>query len=96
MYYYNNYKLFEKGSWLHKPVKTVIDLIPYFADRDSVRVLDFGSGVGRNSMPIAQAIRSKRSRYVQDCRVIRSKPNCGSCWIQANNNVILRSFCMGM
>lgn len=63
-YCYKNYKLFAKGSWLHKPVKTVLDLLPYFAGRESVHVLDLGSGVGRNSIPIAQAIKSEQSKVV--------------------------------
>lgn len=56
-YCYDNYKLFEQGSWLYKPVKTVLDLIAYFEDKDAVRVLDLGCGVGRNSIPIAQKLK---------------------------------------
>lgn len=53
---YEQYKVFEAGSWLHKPVKTVIDMMSYFEGKDQVKVLDLGSGVGRNSIPIAQKI----------------------------------------
>ncbi|PGX91482.1 SAM-dependent methyltransferase [Bacillus cereus] len=56
-YCYDNYKLFEEGSWLYKPVKTVIDLISLFEEKDDLSVLDLGSGVGRNSIPLAQAIK---------------------------------------
>lgn len=55
---YEQYKLFEAGSWLNKPVKTVMDLIDHFAGQKNLQVLDLGSGVGRNSIPIAQKIKN--------------------------------------
>ncbi|PGB67428.1 class I SAM-dependent methyltransferase [Bacillus wiedmannii] len=56
---YEQYKLFETGSWLYKPVKTVMDLImDYFEGQNNLQVLDLGSGVGRNSIPIAQKIKN--------------------------------------
>ncbi|HDR6311605.1 TPA: class I SAM-dependent methyltransferase [Bacillus cereus] len=55
---YEQYKLFETGSWLYKPVKTVIDLMDYFEGQNNLQVLDIGSGVGRNSIPIAQKIKN--------------------------------------
>lgn len=63
-YCYNNYKLFEEGSWLHKPVKTVIDLILLFEEKDDLNVLDLGCGVGRNSIPLAQAIKENGGTVV--------------------------------
>ncbi|MBD8034164.1 class I SAM-dependent methyltransferase [Solibacillus merdavium] len=63
-YCYDNYKLFEAGSWLYKPVKTVIDLLHVFDDKDNVKVLDLGCGVGRNSIPIAEAIKQKNGKIV--------------------------------
>ncbi|MDQ0232655.1 class I SAM-dependent methyltransferase [Metabacillus malikii] len=62
---YDNYKLFAEGSWLHKPVKTVIELLPHIVQKDNVRVLDLGSGVGRNSIPIAKAIQNRNG--IVDC-----------------------------
>lgn len=59
---YENYNLYEAGSWLNKPVKTVLDLIPYFSDKQGIRVLDLGSGVGRNSIPIAQALKHRQAK----------------------------------
>ncbi|WP_373285804.1 hypothetical protein [Paenibacillus segetis] len=38
---YKNNILFESGSWLHKPVKTVIDLLEYFNDYPYLKVLDY-------------------------------------------------------
>lgn len=61
---YDNYKLFEEGSWLYKPVKTVIDLLPLYNNKENIRVLDLGSGVGRNSIPLAQKIKSKNGKIV--------------------------------
>lgn len=61
---YENYKLFEEGSWLYKPVKTVMDLLPLFNKKNNIRVLDLGSGVGRNSIPIAQEIKDKNGKVV--------------------------------
>ncbi|MGN4443652.1 class I SAM-dependent methyltransferase [Bacillus cereus group sp. MYBK79-1] len=55
--YYEQYKLFETGSWLYKPVKTVMDLMDYFQGQNNLQVLDLGSSVGRNSIPIAQKIK---------------------------------------
>lgn len=61
---YENYKLFEKGSWLYKPVKTVMDLLPLFEGKGNLKVLDLGSGVGRNSIPIVQGIKSSNGKVV--------------------------------
>lgn len=51
---YSTAKLFESGSWLQKPVKTVIDLLDSFKNYQELNVLDLGCGVGRNCIPIAQ------------------------------------------
>ena len=51
---YNNHLLYQEGSWLHKPVKSVIELLPYLADQNQLRILDLGCGVGRNSIAIAK------------------------------------------
>lgn len=51
---YSKHSLFSPGSWLAKPVKTVMDLLPLFEGYTDFRVLDLGSGVGRNCIPVAQ------------------------------------------
>ena len=51
---YTNHDLFAAGSWLAKPVKTVLDLLPLFEGYTDFRGLDLGSGVGRNCIPLAQ------------------------------------------
>lgn len=53
---YNNLELFEAGSWLSKPVKTIMELIPYFKGSPSFRGLDLGCGIGRNCIPVLQAL----------------------------------------
>lgn len=61
---YTEHELFKKGTWLHKPVKTVVDLLPRFTGKKEAKVLDLGCGVGRNSIPIAQALRNSSSHVV--------------------------------
>ena len=51
---YTSHALYSPGSWLAKPVKTVMDLLPLFEGYTDFRVLDLGSGVGRNCIPVAQ------------------------------------------
>ena len=49
---YTNLALFESGSWLSKPVKTVMELIPYFTHYHCFTGLDLGCGIGRNCIPV--------------------------------------------
>lgn len=52
---YTRHELFTSGSWLARPVKTVMELLPLYQDYSTFCGLDLGCGVGRNSIPIAQA-----------------------------------------
>jgi len=61
---YDSYRLFEPGSWLHKPVQTVIDLLEEYKHKENLSVLDLGSGVGRNSIPIAETMKNRNGRVV--------------------------------
>ncbi len=61
---YDNYKLFEPGTWLHRPVRTVLDLLSQFEDYERLDVLDLGSGIGRNSIPIAEFMKDGRGGQV--------------------------------
>lgn len=62
---YSNYSLYQEGSWLSKPVKTVSDLFAHFEGGKNIRVLDLGCGVGRNSIAIAQHFQNVGCRI--DC-----------------------------
>ncbi|MBS4218782.1 class I SAM-dependent methyltransferase [Bacillus sp. FJAT-49711] len=63
-YCYDNYKLFEEGSWLHKPVQTVMETIPLLGERNKLNVLDLGAGVGRNSIAIAKLLKDRECKIV--------------------------------
>ncbi len=53
---YESYTLYAPGTWLSKPVKALRDLLPLYAERRGLRVLDLGSGVGRNAIAAARAL----------------------------------------
>ena len=45
--------LYQEGSWLKKPVKTVLELLSHFREYSALHVLDLGCGVGRNAIAVA-------------------------------------------
>jgi tellurite methyltransferase len=51
---YGSHRLFEPGTWLHKPAAYAIASFDLVRKRNTVRVLDLGGGVGRHSLPAAQ------------------------------------------
>ena len=55
---YTSRELYQEGSWLRKPIKTVMDLMPLFQDYQEIHVLDLGCGVGRNCIAIAQCFQN--------------------------------------
>lgn len=52
---YSNSELYKEGSWLRKPIKIVLDMIPLFKNYSELNVLDLGCGVGRNCIAVAQS-----------------------------------------
>lgn len=61
---YDTCHLFEPGSWLHKPVKTVLEVLEQFKDYPYFKVLDLGSGIGRNSISIAETMKHRDGKVV--------------------------------
>ena len=55
---YSNSELYKEGSWLRKPIKTVLDIIPLFNHYSELNVLDLGCGVGRNGIAVAQSFKN--------------------------------------
>ena len=53
---YENLTLYAPGSWLSKPVKALDALLTHYEARRGLRVLDLGSGVGRNAIACAQRL----------------------------------------
>lgn len=51
---YTRENLYDKNSWLQKPIKTVRELLPLFGEYKELHVLDLGCGIGRNSICIAE------------------------------------------
>ena len=62
---YSNSNLFQEGSWLRRPIKTVLNLIPLFEEYKELSVLDLGCGVGRNCIAIAERYKTIPCRI--DC-----------------------------
>lgn len=56
---YTDEKLYATDSWLKKPIRTVRDIMPLFAEYEKLRVLDLGCGVGRNSIYVAECFKGK-------------------------------------
>ena len=56
---YSNEKLYNSDSWLKKPIKTVKEVAELFSDYVKIRVLDLGSGIGRNSIYLAEQFENK-------------------------------------
>jgi len=59
---YDDYKLFAEGSWLHKPVSTVMKNLALLDLTEPISVLDLGCGVGRNSIPIAKFLQENHNQ----------------------------------
>lgn len=56
---YKKEELYTGESWLKKPVATVMGLLGHFDDREQVKILDLGCGVGRNAIAMAMALGKK-------------------------------------
>lgn len=61
---YENLTLYAPGSWLSGPVKALEALLPLYGDKTGLRVLDLGSGVGRNAIACARRLPDSRVECV--------------------------------
>ena len=61
---YESLELYAPGSWLSKPVRALEALLPAYEDRRGLRVLDLGSGVGRNAIACAARLLESRVECV--------------------------------
>ncbi len=52
--FYKSTKLYEPGSWIGKPVANVMKAFELIDSSKTLKILDLGSGVGRNAITIAQ------------------------------------------
>ncbi len=59
---YSDNELYKEESCLKKPIKTILDILPYFENYSELNILDLGCGVGRNCIEIAR-------RYSEICRI---------------------------
>jgi 2-polyprenyl-3-methyl-5-hydroxy-6-metoxy-1,4-benzoquinol methylase len=77
---YENHHLYEAGTWLHKPVNTIIDVLEQFKQYEVLTVLDLGSGIGRNSIPIAESLKDRSGKVVcvdiLESAIEKLKANC--------------------
>ena len=62
---YSKEKLYDTDSWLNSPIKTVRDISSLFSDYNRITILDLGSGIGRNSIYLAEEFKTKECRI--DC-----------------------------
>jgi len=62
---YSNDEIYQPGSWLTRPIKTIKEIVPLFKAYEKLRVLDLGCGVGRNSIFIAEEF--KETDCIVEC-----------------------------
>lgn len=55
---FEQHRLYNKGSWLDKPIPLIMELVKLIDHKHPLSILDLGCGVGRNSIPLAQWLKS--------------------------------------
>lgn len=89
---YESTELFQEGSWLQKPIKTITDLYPYFDNYSEINILDLGCGVGRSCIPFVYHFRDKcRAEAVDilDVAINKLMENCRKYGLEKNINGVL-------
>ena len=61
---YTNVDLYSEGTWLSKPVKTVLDSFNLLDKHNYLVVLDIGCGVGRNAIAIAKELKGTNGKVI--------------------------------
>lgn len=62
--YYDENSLYEKGSWLEEPDHRVLEFLSLLDRKEPLQILDLGCGVGRNSIPMAEAVKASGGRVL--------------------------------
>ncbi|GGD57779.1 class I SAM-dependent methyltransferase [Paenibacillus nasutitermitis] len=62
---YTDHEILKPGSWMAKPIPLVMELLErLLTHKENVKVLDLGSGPGRNTIPIALRLKETNSKVV--------------------------------
>lgn len=62
---YADNEILEPGTWMSKPIPIVMELLDRLLQhKKHVNVLDLGCGAGRNTIPIAIALKGTRSKVI--------------------------------
>lgn len=92
---YSRHALYEPGSWLARPVKTVMEILPCFDGYRSIDILDLGCGVGRNSIAAAQAFQNISCRIdcvdILDYSIVKLRENAAKFGVSHIINAITES-----
>ena len=92
---YSSSALYQSSGWLQKPVKTVLELFPYFDKAERLTVLDLGCGIGRNAIPIAQHFSSISCSVIcvdiLDLAIEKLKENAAQFHVSSQIHTVLSS-----
>ncbi|MBP2000314.1 2-polyprenyl-3-methyl-5-hydroxy-6-metoxy-1,4-benzoquinol methylase [Paenibacillus shirakamiensis] len=62
---YQENDILEPGTWMSRPIPLVMELLDrILLHRSDVRIMDLGSGAGRNTIPLAQKLQGNESRII--------------------------------
>lgn len=59
---YNNKEIYSDDGWLKEPEPGVIDLLEHLETKENLSILDLCSGIGRNSIRLAQILKGSGSK----------------------------------
>ncbi|KKP87049.1 MAG: hypothetical protein UR89_C0008G0021 [Candidatus Roizmanbacteria bacterium GW2011_GWA2_35_8] len=61
---YKKSVLFEKGTWLEKPVPDILAVGKKLTEKHNFLALDLGSGIGRNAIPLAKILQQNGVKII--------------------------------